>query len=300
MIKFESAAELIAAAQADRTAISAIAVKQTMQDTEKPEQAVLQTMADALRQMKESIANGLDAQLRSASGLSGGMAHKVKCRVDTGLGLSGHFMGEIIYSALAVSELNACMGKIVAAPTAGSAGIIPACLHVMQKQHGLSDEALTMGLFNASAIGMVIARNASISGAEGGCQAECGAAAAMAASAMTELADGTPEQCGHAVAHALKSLMGLICDPVAGLVEEPCVTRNAGSAAVAVMAAELALAGVESVVPVDEVIAAMDAVGRQLPESLRETSKGGLAVTKTGKAIAKRLAQAVDVGVEPR
>jgi L-serine dehydratase len=282
-------AEIIAVAEAQNMSVSEITLRQTAKDTEKSEVEVFRHMAHTLDVMKESVINGLDADLRSASGLSGGEGFKVKQYVEGGHSISGGFMGEAIYNALAIAGLNACMGKIVAAPTAGSSGILPACLIAMQKQRDLSDKALVAGLLNASAVGLVIAKNASISGAEGGCQAECCAAAAMAASAMTELAGGTPTQCGHAVAHALKSLLGLVCDPVAGLVEEPCVVRNAGSTAVAVMAAELALAGVESVIPADEVIVAMGEIGRQMPENLRETAKGGLATTKTGKAIAKRL-----------
>ena len=288
-MQFDSISEMITEAEAQNAPISAVTLRQTALDMEKTEAEVFRQMKHALDVMKASITDGLEAGLRSASGLSGGMAFKVKQHVESGQSLSGGFMGEAIYNALAVAELNACMGTIVASPTAGSSGILPACLIALQNQRGLSDQDLVAGLLNASAVGLVIAKNASISGAEGGCQAECGAAAAMAASAMTELSGGTPAQCGHAVAHALKSLLGLVCDPVAGLVEEPCVTRNSGSTAVAIMAAQMALAGVESVIPVDEVILAMGEIGRQLPETLRETAKGGLAKTKTGKAIAKRL-----------
>lgn len=296
MVKFETVSELITRALEENTTISRVTLAQTALDMEKTEDQVYRRMASNLEEMKASLENGAAEGLRSTSGLVGGAAYKLKRMAESGGGFSGAFMADVIAGALAVSELNACMGKIVAAPTAGSSGILPACLAALQKHRGVPDEALVMGLFNASAIGMVIARNASIAGARGGCQAECGSSAAMAASAMVEILGGSPAQCGHAAAQALKSLMGLICDPVAGLVEEPCVIRNAGSAAVAVVAAELALAGVESVIPVDEVITAMDAVGRSLPEDLRETANGGLAATETGQAIARRLTPSRDPG----
>jgi L-serine dehydratase len=179
------------------------------------------------------------------------------------------------------------MGKIVAAPTAGSAGVVPACLFALQEEKNYTDETMALSLFNTGAIGRIIAQNASIAGASGGCQAECGTAAAMAASAMVELSGGTPAQCADAVAHVIKSVLGLVCDPVAGLVEEPCAVRNVSCAVIAVSSAELALAGFKSIVPADEVIQVMDTIGRNLPETLRETSGGGLAQTPTGQAIAK-------------
>ncbi len=288
---FDTLEQLIEKAEKEKTTISQLALDYTAQEMEVSPETVYAEMASRLQVMKESVQNGLNKDLRSTSGLVGGMAAKVKNHLNSPESLAGSFLGNLMVNALAVSELNACMGKIVAAPTAGSSGILPACLLTLQNQRQLSDETLVMGLFNASAVGMVIAKNASIAGARGGCQAECGASAAMSASALVEILGGSPTACGHAAAHALKSLMGLVCDPVAGLVEEPCVIRNASSAAIAVAAAELALAGIESIIPVDEVILAMDQVGRAMPETLRETAKGGIAATKTGQEIAKRQGQ---------
>jgi len=191
--------------------------------------------------------------------------------------------------AIAVSEYNAAMGKVVAAPTAGSCGILPGTI-VSMLEEGLCDErAAVMALFTAGAIGMVIAQQASIAGAQGGCQAECGSASAMAAAALVELCGGTPAQSAHACAMAIKNQLGLVCDPVAGLVEVPCVNRNVMGAVNALSCAEMALSGVESAIPCDEVIDAMRAVGDALPASLRETGSGGLAATPTGRRLAERL-----------
>ncbi len=282
-INFNSMAELINAARLGGTTISMITLRQTAVDRETTEEKILDLMHLNLRVMKEAVEKGLEKGLKSYTGLSGGMADKMKNYAETSL--SGGFMSGVLWRALAVSEINACMGRIVAAPTAGSCGILPACLLTLQEHLKLTDNDIVKGLLNASAVGLIIAKNASISGAEGGCQAECGSAAAMAASALVELHGGSPEQCGHAVATVLKSIMGLVCDPVAGLVEEPCVIRNANSAALAVSSSDLALAGIESIIPVDEVIIAMGTVGKLLPSSLRETARGGLATTPTGKKI---------------
>ena len=197
--------------------------------------------------------------------------------------------------ALAVSEVNARMGRIVAAPTAGSCGILPAVILTFAEEKALDERTAVLGLWTASGIGMVIANQASLSGAEGGCQAECGSAAAMSAAAAGEMLGGSPRQAAEACAIALKAVLGLVCDPVAGLVEVPCIKRNASGAANALVAAELALAGITSAIPADEVIAAMRAVGSQMPASLRETAAGGLAATPTGREIARRLADAVRV-----
>jgi L-serine dehydratase len=191
--------------------------------------------------------------------------------------------------AIAVGEANAAMGRICAAPTAGSSGVIPGVFFALLEEGILSRADLPRALATAGAIGMVIASRASLSGAEGGCQAECGSAAAMAAGAVTDILGGSPDQTGHAVAICLKNMLGLVCDPVAGLVEVPCVKRNAGAAGQALVAVEMSLSGIESRIPVDEVIDAMDAVGRALPTKLRETAKGGLAVTPTGNKLAQKI-----------
>lgn len=196
-------------------------------------------------------------------------------------------MAAAVSYALAVAEVNATMGKIVACPTAGSCGIMPAVLLTVQNQLDLSDEQVAEGLFTAAAIGAVIAHKASVSGAMCGCQAECGSAAAMASAASVELAGGTPKQAANACAMVLKNVLGLVCDPVAGLVEVPCAKRNAMGTSLALVCADMALAGIESVIPADEVIVAMKDVGRALPESLRETALGGLAVTPTAQKLAQ-------------
>ena len=194
-----------------------------------------------------------------------------------------------MWRALAVSELNAAMGRIVAAPTAGSCGILPAAIVTMQEEYSLDEYDCIMALFTASAVGMVIGNNASLAGASGGCQAECGSASAMAAAAIVELAGGTPQMSGEACAIAIKNILGLVCDPVAGLVEIPCIKRNAGGVTTAFMAAELALAGITSHIPADETILAMKRIGDTMPASLRETAEGGLAMTPTGQALNTRV-----------
>ncbi len=281
---FTTLKEIIDKATEENITISQLTIRETAKSAKITEEEVYADMLKKYEVMKASIHEGLSKRGPSPSGLTGDMALNMKKSVDRG-NFSGSFLGEIIYCALAVSEVNACMGCVVAAPTAGSCGVIPACLYTLQKHHNLTDEQVVMALTNASAVGLIIARNASISGAEGGCQAECGSAAAMIASGIVEIFGGTPEQSGTAVAQALKSLMGLVCDPVAGLVEEPCAVRNVAAATVAISSAELGLADVKSIIPVDEVIDAMGKVGKQLPSELRETAKGGLAVTPTGRDI---------------
>ena len=189
----------------------------------------------------------------------------------------------LMIRAMAMSECNAAMGRIVACPTAGSSGIVPAVLLTLQAEKQLSEETVVQALFHVAGVGMVIARNATVSGAQGGCQAECGSATAMAASAAVELLGGTPRMCAHAAAFALKSVLGLVCDPVGGLVEVPCIKRNVSGAVNAMVAANLALAGIESVIPVDEVIGAMKEIGDLMHPSLKETALAGLAATPTAK-----------------
>ncbi len=241
--------------------------------------------------MKESIEQGLEHPQRSKGGLIGGEGKKLHDYCQKQQPLSGQKMANAVSYALAVAEVNATMGKIVACPTAGSCGIMPAVMLTAQEKLNLSDEQVVLGLFTASAFGMVIAHKASISGAVCGCQAECGSAAAMASAASVELAGGTPEQAAHACAIVIKNVLGLVCDPVAGLVEVPCAKRNAMGTSLALVCADMALAGIESVIPADEVIMAMSDVGRSLPESLRETALGGLAVTPTALALAQKILQ---------
>lgn len=226
-----------------------------------------------------------DPTRRSTSTLVGGAGGQMEVPENT---LCGPFIQQVIATALKTGECNACMGCIVAAPTAGASGVMPAILLPTQQKFGLSDEIMVQALYVAAGFGQVIATRASISGAEGGCQAEIGSASAMAAAALVHLRGGTPEQMAAACAMAIKNLLGLVCDPVAGLVEVPCVKRNVIGAMNALSCADMALAGITSAIPCDEVIDAMRSVGDCLPSALRETGLGGLAATPTGRRIAER------------
>ena len=237
----------------------------------------------------QDAADSYTGTQRSVSGLVGGDGLKMRLYARRGESIGGEFMDEVIVQAISMAESNACMRRIVASPTAGSGGVVPAVLLPLCEREHYTQHELLEALYVASGIGAVIAYRASISGAAGGCQAEIGTASAMAAGALVSLRGGTNEQIGHAVAMALKNLMGLVCDPVAGLVEVPCVKRNVIGAVNAISAADMALAGIESRIPVDEVIDAMGEVGRRMPVEFRETALGGLAATPTGKAVKERM-----------
>ena len=237
----------------------------------------------------QDAADSYTGTQRSVSGLVGGDGLKMRLYARRGESIGGEFMDEVIVQAISMAESNACMRRIVAAPTAGSCGVVPAVLLPLCEREHYTQHELLEALYVASGIGAVIAYRASISGAAGGCQSEIGTASAMAAGALVSLRGGTNEQIGHAVAMALKNLMGLVCDPVAGLVEVPCVKRNVIGAVNAISAADMALAGIESRIPVDEVIDAMGEVGRRMPVEFRETALGGLAATPTGKAVKERM-----------
>lgn len=265
--------------------ISEVIVQNQMAELEQSEQTLFDRMSENLLVMRNSVKTGLTGERRSLSGLVGGDAAKVEGRRNRGESLVGKQMSGAIARALAVAEVNACMGKIVAAPTAGSCGVLPAVLLTIEEQQHVSEKEVLQALFTAAGLGMIIAERANISGAEGGCQAEIGAAAAMAAAAAVELAGGSVRQTADAAAMAMKSMLGLVCDPVGGLVEVPCVKRNAMGAVIALTAAEMALSGVKSVIPVDEVIDTMGQVGKQMSCALRETAQGGLAMTPTGRRI---------------
>lgn len=244
-------------------------------------------MTQRLSAMREADAS-YDPQQRSRSGLCGGDGEKMRLYVQSGESLCGSFIGDTLAAALRMGECNACMHRIVAAPTAGACGVLPAVLLPFQKHFGCSDEALTEALYVASGFGAVIAERASISGAEAGCQAEIGTAAAMSAAALVALKGGDSGMMANAVAFALKNMMGLACDPVAGLVEVPCVKRNAAGVMNALSAADMALAGIVSRIPPDEVIDAMAAVGASLPSALKETGKGGIAASPTAVEFRRR------------
>lgn len=251
--------------------------------------AILTKMDAMLQVMEEAVAFGMTG-VTSNSGLTGGSAKKLKEYMETiqaggnRPALLGPVAGSAVTYALAAAEANAAMGRIVAAPTAGASGILPGVLMSLKEHCGVSREKLVEGLVIAGVIGEVIASRASIAGATGGCQAECGSGAAMAVGAVVYIFGGNGKQIGDAVSIVFKNMLGLVCDPVAGLVEVPCIKRNAGSVVQCLLAAELALAGVGSFIPADEAIDAMDKVGRALPYGLRETAEGGLAVTPTAKA----------------
>ncbi|MEK0315997.1 L-serine ammonia-lyase, iron-sulfur-dependent, subunit alpha [Cohnella sp. 56] len=284
-MRFATLAQLSAQCREGAKTIGRYMIEEQVRESDKSEQEVFGQMADYYQVMKEAVRRGTTEDTKSRSGLTGGDAKRVmQYRADGAPSLGGEASAALAY-ALAVSEVNASMGRIIATPTAGSCGIIPGVFVSAQERFGWSDERMVEGLFAAGAIGYVIANQSFISGAEGGCQAEVGSAVGMAAGALTELRGGTPEQAVHAVGLALKNSLGLICDPVGGLVEIPCIVRNGFGAVTALAAADMALAGVRSVIPSDEVIGVMKDIGAAMPEAHRETAKGGLAQTPTGKAI---------------
>lgn len=250
---------------------------------------------DSLKQMNalwtamKSASEGYRAAARSKSGLVGGDGEKMRHYALAGNGIAGAYLSGVIAEALRMGESNACMKRIVAAPTAGSCGVLPAVLIPFSRTNKISDQEITSALFVAAGFGQIIASRASISGAEGGCQAEIGSASGMAAAALVSLKNGTPEMSACACAMALMNLLGLVCDPVAGLVEIPCVKRNVIGAVNAISSADMALAGIGSAIPPDEVIDAMRTVGDMMPASLKETGTGGLAATPTGIAAAQKI-----------
>ena len=281
---FTSIKELVA--QAEGTTIGEIMLRREAEHSSR-EQA-LADMQESLNVMRAAVHKGMEG-VTSHSGMTGGNAQKMHQYLQSGHALTGDtFLRSITY-ALATNEVNAAMGVICASPTAGSCGVLPGVLLAAQEHMQCSDEDVVLALFCAGAIGLVVANNAMISGAAGGCQAEVGTASGMAAAALTQLRGGTPSMCAHAMAMALKNMLGLVCDPLAGLVEVPCVKRNAAGAANALTASEMALAGVESYVPWDEVIEALYKVGQSIPLALRETAQGGLADTETGRAWKRKL-----------
>lgn len=288
-MSIHSVQKLLEMAATGQCTIGEVMLRYEVVQKQTNEAAVREQMKQNWLVMKESIQNGLTHPQRSKGGLIGGEGKKLMDYCQGEQLLSGLQVAKAVAYALAVAEVNATMGRIVACPTAGSCGIVPGVLFALQESRQMSDEQMTDGLLTSAAIGMVVANRASVSGAVGGCQAECGTAAAMASAAAVELSGGTPEQAAHACAMVFKNVMGLVCDPVAGLVEVPCAKRNALGAALALITADMALAGITSVIPVDEVISAMGAVGSSMPESLRETAKGGLAVTPTGIALQKKI-----------
>lgn len=285
MIKFSNFKELLALSEEKNTSLPELIVEYEVLNSGKSEISINNHMAEIWQVMEKAALKGINNQEKSLSRMVGGDAQKLA----HGTGYCGPFMRKATSYAVAVAETNALMGKIVACPTAGSCGIVPGVLMAAKEEYKYFDEEICDALFVATGIGMIIENNAMIAGAQGGCQAECGSAAGMAAGALVYLADGSNQQIADGVALAIKNLLGLACDPVAGLVEVPCVKRNGFAASVAVLAADMALAGIRSVIPVDEVIDAMYRIGKSLPSSLKETACGGLATSPTGLKLKNKI-----------
>jgi L-serine dehydratase len=282
---YKALADAIVEAEKTKTSLAEVALAAESRDQGRPVAEIRAVLKRALDVMRSAIEKGSEGDLKSASGLVGGDAAKL--RNDARGPLADTVFREILTRALAVQEVNAAMGVIVAAPTAGGAGVLPAILTGLAKQKNVSDEKVVDALATAGLIGAVIAERASLSGAEGGCQAETGAAAGMAAGAATEMLGGSPSQVGHAVALTMQGMLGLVCDPLGGLVELPCVFRNATGSAMALAGIEMAMAGITFAIPVDEVIDVMGEIGREMDVRYRETAGGGLAATPTGRRLAK-------------
>ena len=290
MLKYESIQEIVSAAGESGLRISELVLRDQAEAMEKTPDELYERMRRSFEVMRESVKEGQKKEQRSMSGLTGGEGYRMKEYAERSSGgLCGKFLSKAIARALAVAGCNASMGRIVAAPTAGSCGILPGCLVSLYEDRGIPERDIVMSIFTAGAFGMVIAGNASIAGAQGGCQAECGSAAGMAAASLVELMGGTPTQCADACAIAIVNQLGLVCDPVAGLVEIPCIKRNVSGLMIAFSSADLALAGIGPKIPVDECIDAMREVGNALPNTLKETAGGGLAVTPTGLKLRKQV-----------
>ena len=274
---FKNAKELLTLCQDHQLPISEIMRQREIFVGETTDESVNSRMARVLEIMKDAAFSPVKTPVKSMGGLIGGEAQKLSRHLASGKGICGNVLEKAITYAMATLETNASMGLIVASPTAGSAGIVPGLLLALQEVYDFSDEDIQKALFNAGAIGYLAMRNATVAGAVGGCQAETGVAAAMAASAATELMGGTPLQCTYAASTVLMNMLGLVCDPVGGLVEYPCQNRNASGVAIALVAAEMSLAGITQLIPLDEMITIMFTVGKKLPAELRETALGGCA-----------------------
>ena len=276
---FKNAKELLALCQKKKLPISEVMRQREILLGETTAEIVDQRMDRVLEIMKDAAFSPIKNPVISMGGLIGGEARKLCEFHDLGKSLCGNVLGKGITYAMATLETNASMGLIVASPTAGSAGIVPGMMLALQEVYGFSDKKIRQALFNAGAIGYLAMRNATVAGAVGGCQAEVGIASAMAASAAVELLGGTPLQCTYAASTVLMNMLGLVCDPVGGLVEYPCQNRNAAGVSNALIAAEMSLAGITQFIPLDEMIDAMYTVGKKLPAELRETALGGCAAT---------------------
>ena len=284
---YNNAKELLKECKEKKLPISEVVIEDEIAINGATREKILEDMRNVLEVMRKSISN-IEPK-GTMGGIIGGEAKKLSQYNENRKTICGPIINKAMIRALAGAEHNASMGRICAAPTAGSSGIIPAALITGAEEMGVDDDVVIKGLLTSAGIGKIIIQNATVSGAEGGCQAECGSAAAMAAAALVEMAGGTPEMCLHAASIALKNIMGLICDPIAGLVESPCSKRNSSGAVNALTSAELALSGITSVVPFDETVESMFRVGNLMHPNLKETALGGIAITDTGKKIANEI-----------
>ncbi|MFC0470875.1 L-serine ammonia-lyase, iron-sulfur-dependent, subunit alpha [Halalkalibacter kiskunsagensis] len=281
---FRNVEELVALAEKHNVKIAEIMIRQEIEVSKRSREEIIAQMDTNLTVMERAVERGLNG-VKSQTGLTGGDAVLLQNYIKRGKTLTGPILLDAVSKAVATNEVNAAMGIICATPTAGSAGVVPGTLFAVKNQLNPTRQEMIEFLFTAAAFGFVVANNASISGAAGGCQAEVGSASGMAAAAIVEMAGGTPKQSAEAMAITLKNMLGLVCDPVAGLVEVPCVKRNAMGASNALTASDMALAGITSRIPCDEVIGAMYAIGQTMPSALRETAEGGLADTPTGRRL---------------
>lgn len=284
-----SGEELLKICEEEGISLSEYAIRYEMENRDISREELFERMRKNLRVMQESATEGMDKEVYSVSGLIGGDAYKLRKYFEKGESLTGNTMVLAMAMALSSSEVNAAMGKIVACPTAGSCGILPAVMLTAGQKLNKTEDELIQGLFASSAVGIIIGMNATMAGAEGGCQAECGSASAMGAAAVVEMMGGTPKMSLDAAAIVFKNVLGLVCDPVAGLVEIPCAKRNASGVVSALCTADLVMAGVESKIPFDDALSAMYKVGKSLPPSLRETALGGVAITKAGLELKKKV-----------
>ncbi|MCT4661328.1 MAG: L-serine ammonia-lyase, iron-sulfur-dependent, subunit alpha [Tissierellales bacterium] len=286
---YSTGIELLALAELHSCNISDIVKNSESESFETPIESIVERMRQNYRVMVSSSSAAIESPEEHMGHIIGGDGRKAFDHARSKQSICGELINKAMARAFSCSEVNASMGRICAAPTAGSCGIIPAVMVTLAEAYDIPEQKILSALFTAAGVGEIIARHATLSGAEGGCQAECGSASAMAAAASVELRGGNPVQCLHAASIALKNVMGLICDPIAGLVESPCAKRNASGAVNALISADMALAGIESAIPFDEVVDAMYAVGKSLPVTLRETALGGIAVTPTGMEISKKI-----------
>lgn len=289
MIIARSGEELLKICEKEHISLSEYAIRLEMEDKNLSREEVIEKMAKNLQVMKDGANEGREKKVFSVSGLIGGDGYKINKYLEKGKTLTGSVTVRAMAMALSSSEVNASMGRIVACPTAGSCGILPAVILSAGEKLNKTDEELIKGLFAAAAVGTIIGMNATLAGAEGGCQAECGSAAAMGSAAVVEMMGGTPKMSLDAGAIVLKNVLGLVCDPVAGLVEIPCAKRNAAGAISALCTADMVMAGVDSKIPFDDAVSAMYKVGKSLPAELRETALGGVAVTKAGLELRKKV-----------